>query len=157
MYSVNDKIFCPMHGAGIIDNIENIDFNGKLNKYYVISLIGSNMKIKVPVENESSLIRAITDKENAQIVLESIKLLEINETVNWTKRYRENMDRLKTGDMLETAKVLKALIIRNKTKTLSAGERKMLHSTKQILISELVLALDKDSIEIEKYIYDAIG
>ena len=157
MYSVNDKIFCPMHGAGIIDNIENIDFNGKLNKYYVISLIGSNMKIKVPVENESSLIRAITDKENAQIVLESIKLLEINETVNWTKRYRENMDRLKTGDMLETAKVLKALIIRNKTKTLSAGERKMLHSTKQILISELVLALDKDSTEIEKYIYDAIG
>ena len=157
MYSVNDKIFCPMHGAGIIDNIENIDFNGKLNKYYVISLIGSNMKRKVPVENESSLIRAITDKENAQIVLESIKLLEINETVNWTKRYRENMDRLKTGDMLETAKVLKALIIRNKTKTLSAGERKMLHSTKQILISELVLALDKDSTEIEKYIYDAIG
>lgn len=157
MYSVNDKIFCPMHGAGIIDNIENIDLNGKLNKYYVISLIGSNMKIKVPVENESSLIRAITDKENAQIVLESIKLLEINETVNWTKRYRENMDRLKTGDMLETAKVLKALIIRNKTKTLSAGERKMLHSTKQILISELVLALDKDSIEIEEYIYDAIG
>lgn len=157
MYSVNDKIFCPMHGAGIIDNIENIDFNGKLNKYYVISLIGSNMKIKVPVENESFLIRAITDKENAQIVLESIKLLEINETVNWTKRYRENMDRLKTGDMLETAKVLKALIIRNKTKTLSAGERKMLHSTKQILISELVLALDKDSTEIEKYIYDAIG
>jgi len=157
MYSVNDKIFCPMHGAGIIENIENIEFNGKLNKYYVISLIGSNMKIKVPVENESSLVRAITDKENAQIVLESIKLMEINETVNWTKRYRENMERLKTGDMQETAKVLKALIIRNKTKTLSAGERKMLHSTKQILISELVLALDKDSNEIEKYIYDAIG
>ena len=157
MYSVKDKIFCPMHGAGVIENIEDIDFGGKINKYYVISLIGSNMKVKVPVDNESSLIRPISDKNIAQNVLDAIQSLEIIETVNWTKRYKENMDRLKTGDMLETARVLKALVVRNKTKTLSAGERKMLHSTKQILISELVLALDKDSTEIENFIYDAIG
>ncbi len=157
MYSVNDKIFCPMHGAGIIENIETIDFGGSFNKYYVINLIGSNMKVKVPIDNESSLMRPILNKENAEYILNSIKTLEINETANWTKRYRENMERLKTGEMIETAKVLKALILRNKSKTLSAGERKMLHSTKQILISELVLALDKDSTEIETYIYDAIG
>ena len=157
MYSVKDKIFCPMHGAGIIEDIEIIDIGGKTSKYYVISLIGNRMMIKVPVYNESSLMRPISDKEKAQFVLNSIKGLEVNETLNWSKRYRENMDRLKTGDMLETAKVLKALVIRNKTKTLSAGERKMLHSTKQILISELVLALDMDRTEIENYIYDAIG
>ncbi len=157
MYSVEDRVFCPMHGAGIVEDIENIDVNGNLCKYYVISLICNNMKVKIPVDNETSLLRPISNKEDAQQVLEAIKTLEVNETINWTKRYRENMERLKTGDMLETAKVLKALILRNNSRTLSAGERKMLHSTKLILLSELVLALDKDISEIEKYIYDAIG
>ncbi len=157
MYAVNDKVFCHMHGAGTIECIEDIEIEGKVKKYYVVGLINSRMKIKVPVQNNASLIRNISSAETAQNMLMNIGTLEISESDNWTKRYRENMDRLRTGDILQTASVLKSLLMRNRIKTLSAGERKMLQSVKQILISELVLALDKDSTEIENYIYDAIG
>ncbi len=148
---------CPMHGAGIIEQIETRTINGVDQQYYVVSLFLGNIKIMIPVAKEASQIRTITHKDHAQHILDALHDLETEQNSNWSKRYRENMDKLKSGDLIETAKVFKSLVLRNKEKTLSAGERKMLHSAKQILMSELMIALDADISDLEREIYNAIG
>ena len=86
----------------------------------------------------------------ARKVIDSFSELEICMTQNWNKRYRENMDKLKSGDLLEVASVVKGLMCRDNERGLSTGERKMLHSAKQILISELVIAMSENYEQIEK-------
>ena len=157
MYSVNDSVFCLMHGAGTIDKIETIVIDGSENQYYVISIGTGSIKIKIPVSNEESLIRPIINKETAKGILDAIPELTVEDSRNWSKRYRENMERLKTGDITESARVLKSLILRSKIKTLSAGERKMLHSAKEIVFTELSFALDTDKDTVEEQVYNAIG
>ncbi len=157
MYAIGDKVVCPMHGAGIIEQIETRTINGVDQQYYVVSLFLGNIKIMVPVDKEPTQIRMVTHKEHAQSILGALHDLETEQNANWSKRYRENMDKLKTGDLIETAKVFKSLVLRNKEKSLSAGERKMLHSAKQILMSELMIALDTDIRDLEQEIYNAIG
>lgn len=157
MYAIGDKVVCPMHGAGVIEQIETRSINDTDQQYYVVSLFLGNIKIMVPVAKESSQIRTVTHKEHAREILNALHDLETEQNSNWSKRYRENMDKLKTGDLIETAKVFKSLVLRNKEKTLSAGERKMLHSAKQILMSELMIALDTEFADLERDIYNAIG
>ncbi len=157
MYAIGDKVVCPMHGAGVIEQIETRSINGTDQQYYVVSLFLGNIKIMVPVAKESTQIRMVTHKEHAREILNALHDLETEQNSNWSKRYRENMDKLKTGDLIETAKVFKSLVLRNKEKTLSAGERKMLHSAKQILMSELMIALDTEFSDLEHDIYNAIG
>lgn len=157
MYTIGDKVVCPMHGAGIIEEIETRTINDVDQQYYVVSLFLGNIKIMVPVCNEATQIRTVTQRDQAKQILDALHDLETEQNNNWSKRYRENMDKLKTGDLIETAKVFKSLVLRNKEKTLSAGERKMLHSARQILMSELMIALDTDITVLEQEIYDAIG
>ncbi len=157
MYAIGDKVVCPMHGAGVIEQIETRSINDTDQQYYVVSLFLGNIKIMVPVAKESTQIRTVTHKEHAREILNALHDLETEQNSNWSKRYRENMDKLKTGDLIETAKVFKSLVLRNKEKTLSAGERKMLHSAKQILMSELMIALDTEFADLERDIYNAIG
>ena len=157
MYAIGDKVVCPMHGAGVIEQIETRTINDSEQQYYVVSLFLGNIKIMVPVAKESTQIRTVTHKEYALQILDALHDLETEQNSNWSKRYRENMDKLKTGDLIETAKVFKSLVLRNKEKTLSAGERKMLHSAKQILMSELMIALDTEFSDLERDIYNAIG
>lgn len=157
MYTIGDKVVCPMHGAGIIEEIETRTINDVDQQYYVVSLFLGNIKIMVPVCNEATQIRTVTQRDQAKQILDALHDLETEQNNNWSKRYRENMDKLKTGDLIETAKVFKSLVLRNKEKTLSAGERKMLHSARQILMSELMIALDTDITVLEQEIYNAIG
>ena len=157
MYTIGDKVVCPMHGAGIIEQIETRTINDVDQQYYVVSLFLGNIKIMVPVAKEATQIRTVTKRDHAKQILDALHNLETEQNNNWSKRYRENMDKLKTGDLIETAKVFKSLVLRNKEKTLSAGERKMLHSARQILMSELMIALDTNITALEQEIYDAIG
>ena len=146
-----------MHGAGIIEQIETRTINDVDQQYYVVSLFLGNIKIMVPVAKEATQIRTVTQRDHAKQILDALHNLETEQNNNWSKRYRENMDKLKTGDLIETAKVFKSLVLLNKEKTLSAGERKMLHSARQILMSELMIALDTDITVLAQEIYDAIG
>ena len=158
MYSVGDRVVCPMHGAGIIENIKEMDILGKKQPYYVVLLSSASMKIMVPVQtSDESNLRSVVSHNDATDLITNLNSLDIEQDKNWSKRYRDNMLRLKTGDINETAKVFKSLVIRNKEKGLSAGERKMLQSAKQILVSELMLSLQKDKIEVEESINSALG
>lgn len=130
-----------MHGAGVIDSIVEEKISGKLVSFYVFKMPISGLTLKIPVANSEMIgIRDISPVDTIESVIEQIPGLGVDMTANWNHRYRENMERIKSGDLLEVAGVIKALMHRDSERGLSNGERKMLHSAKQILISEIVLA-----------------
>lgn len=141
MFNIGDKIVHPMHGAGVVDGIVEEKVNGTTRQYYVLNLPVGGMVIKVPTATSQDIgMRGIIDDKRADEVLASIATAEVDMTSNWNKRYRENVLRIKSGDLDEVVKVVKGLMLRELQHGLSTGERKMLHNAKQILISELVLA-----------------
>jgi len=150
MFHVGDKIVYPMHGAGIIESIEEKEILGKKESYYVVKMPIGEMKVMIPVKNCREIgIREVISKQDADKVFEILLDQRKSCSSNWNKRYRENMMKIKSGNIFEVADVVRTLILREKEKGLSTGEKKMLNSAKQILISELVLAkgLDQDTIE----------
>ena len=153
MYNIGDRVVYPMHGAGVIDSIEEKEILGKLQKYYVMKMPLGDMKVMIPMSNTEGIgIRDIIDSEEADRVLVSFKEYEAECEQSWNKRYRENMIKIKSGDIHEGARVVKMLMCRDREKGLSTGERKMLTNAKQILISELVLSKNMIQEEIEKLI-----
>lgn len=142
-FQVGDKIAHPLHGAGLIDSVEQRRINGKEREYFVMKLPAGDMRVMIPCEGCTEIgVRPIMSPGELEKLLESIPGIEINMTSNWNKRFRENMDRIKSGDLMEVAGVIKGLILREAERGLSTGERKMLHSAKQIILSEMVLAAE---------------
>ena len=143
MFQVGDKVVHPMHGAGVIDSIVREKISGKATEFYVFKMPISGLTLKIPTENSEAIgVRAVKSADEIEAVIARIPDLSIDMTSNWNHRYRENMDRLKSGDLDEVSAVIKALMHRDSTRGLSNGERKMLHIAKQILVSEIVLAED---------------
>ena len=149
MFNVGDKIVYPMHGAGVIQDIEEKNILGEKESYYIIKMPGE-VKVMVPTSKAEEIgVRNIIDVETASKVF---KVLETNSTemsLNWNKRYRDNMEKMKSGDIYEIADVVRNLSFKQKERGLSTGEKKMLLNAKQILVSELTLAenLQKEKIE----------
>ena len=156
MYSVGDKIVYPMHGAGVIEAIEVKKVLKEKQTYYIMKMPVGGMILMIPTNNTEEIgIRGIVDKETAADVVESFGTAvgEFNE--NWNKRYRENLSKIKTGNIVEVAKVVKSLAHREMDKPLSTCEKKMLTNARHILVSELVLATDDSEEGVEKE-YDAV-
>lgn len=141
MFQVGDKVVHPMHGAGIVDSIVQKKVNGVVREYYILRLPARSMMVMIPTENSQEIgVRPVVDKELADQVLAALPQIQVEMTSNWNRRYRENMERLKSGNLFEVAKVVKGLTQRDVDRGLSTGERKMLHSAREILISELVMS-----------------
>lgn len=158
MFAIGDRIVHPMHGAGVIDGIEEKKINGTTRQYYVLNLPVGGMMVLIPVDTSDLIgVRPVIDASAADEVIESFSEIESEMTANWNRRYRENMLRIKSGDLKEVARVIKGLMERDNEKGLSTGERKMLRSAKQILISEFVLSLGASYEEIEKRINKALA
>ena len=158
MFQVGDKVVHPMHGAGVIDSIVREKISGKAMDFYVFKMPISGLTLKIPTVNSEAIgVRAVKSADEIEAVIARIPALSIDMTSNWNHRYRENMDRLKSGDLLEVAWVIKGLMWRDHRRGLSNGERKMLHSAKQILISEVVLVEGTDDIPaVEQRINEAM-
>ena len=157
MFRVGDKIVHPMHGAGIVDEIVQRKVDGVLRDYYSLKLPIGGMMVMIPTDHcEEIGVRAILSVEDTEKVLGQISDIQVEMESNWNHRYRENMLRLKSGDLLEVAKVVKGLMLRDGRRGLSTGERKMLHSAKQILISEIGLAQSISYQEAESRINQAL-
>lgn len=157
-YNIGDKVVYPMHGAGIIEDIEEKEILGELKKYYVLKLPLKNMKVMLPVDNVDGIgIRDIIEPSAFESVMDVFRKPDYSIQQNWNRRYRANLEKVKTGDIYEVACVVKDLLTMDNAKGLSTGERKMLSSTKQILVSELVLASDSDEKMIEKLINEALN
>ena len=150
MFSIGDLVVHPMHGAGVIDDIVQERINGVTQDYYVFKMPVGGLMLKIPTANSCAIgLRSIVDAGEAEAVLRAIPAMEVTEDLNWNKRYRENMLRLKSGDLYEVARVIKALMRRDAVRGLSTGERKMLRSAKQILLSELTLSARREYRELE--------
>ena len=158
MFSVGDLVAHPLHGAGTICEIEQKRIDGKNKDYYVMMIPAGSMRVMIPVDGcEAVGLRPIIDSARAEAILEQIPLLEVTDDSSWNKRYRENMLRIRSGNLLEVAAVVKSLVTRESDRGLSTGERKMLHSAKQILISEIVLCLNCSYSEVEERLNQAFA
>ncbi len=158
MFQTGDKIVHPMHGAGVVDSIVEKKVNGVTRQYYILKLPMGSMLVMIPVETSTEIgVRAVVDREEADRIMDAIPTIAVQMDQNGNRRYRENMARLKSGDLLEVARVVKSLMHRDGARGLSTGERKMLHSAKQILISELVLSQSSSYEAIENRINEALA
>ncbi len=158
MFRTGDKIVHPMHGAGVVDSIVSKKVNGVTRDYYILKLPVGGMVVMIPTSNSQEIgVRPVIDAAGADAVIAAIPGLKVDMTPGWNQRYRENMVRLKSGDLLEVATVVKGLSHRDETRGLSTGERKMLHTARQILLSELVLAQGSSYEEMERRVNLALN
>ena len=158
MFQVGDKIVHPMHGAGVVDSIVSKKVNGVVREYYLLKIPVGGMLVMIPTTNSEEIgVRPVVNSAEADRIIASIPDIEVDMTANWNRRYRENMLRLKSGDLTEVARVVKGLALRDTDRGLSTGERKMLHSAKQILISELVLSQNTSYEDVEARIKTALA
>jgi CarD family transcriptional regulator len=157
MFVIGDKIVHPMHGAGVVEDIVDVQLSGNLCQYYVLRLTGGIL-VKVPSASSGSIgVRPVINSKRADEIMRILPSIEVDLITNWSKRYRENLERVKSGDLIEVARVIKGLMQREREKGLSTGERKMLHSAKQILISEIVMAKCLDYQEIESRVINLLS
>ncbi len=157
MFNIGDKIVYPMHGAGTIDSIEEKNILGEKQSYYILKMPGE-VKVMVPIDKAEKVgVRNIIDKSSADKVFKLLSQDETEMDKNWNKRYRDNMDKLKSGDIYEIADVVRNLSFKQKEKGLSTGEKKMLVNAKQILVSELVLAEQSSKDEMEELVESKIN
>jgi len=157
-FKVGDKVVYPMHGAGIIEAIEEREVLGQRQQYYIMKLPMGDMQVMIPLRSVEEVgLREVISPEEVNRVFEVLQGEKTKMSQNWNRRYRANLEKIKSGDIFEVAEVVRNLSIRDKEKGLSTGERRMLESARQILISELVLAQGLPADEVERRIDEILG
>lgn len=145
MYKLGDNVVYPMHGAGKIESVEEKEILGEIKKYYILKMPIGEMKLMIPVDNVNKIgLRTIIDKEKIDEVFDILKQDVEQSSSNWNKRYRENMEKMRTGDIYKIAHIVRDLYYREKERGLSTGEKKMLFNAKQMLVSEIALSSNQD-------------
>lgn len=158
MFTVGDKVVYPMHGAGIIEAIEEREVLGEKRKYYIMRMPIGDMQVMIPLRSVEEIgLRQVIDETGVEQVLGILRGDDSEMSTNWNRRYRANMEKIKSGDIFEVAEVVRNLVHREKDKGLSTGERKMLDNARQILISELVLARQQSLDEVEDLLRESLA
>lgn len=159
MFNIGDKVVYPMHGAGTIEAIEEKEMLGNTEDYYIIKMPVGGMKLMVPTSKVENIgIREVSDKsisEKVFDILEKPKDPYVHDS-NWSKRYNLNVEKIKSGDILEVAEVVRELSHRHMERGLSIGEKKMLSTAKDILLSEMVLSQNESHDILDQKIESAI-
>ncbi len=142
MFKVGDSVVYPMHGAGVIESIEDRQVLGETRSYYIIRISRGKMQVMVPVDGCDKVgLRAIVRPEELNKVYDVLSADSTPMDENWNRRNRDNMDKLKTGALPLVAEVIRNLVRVDRVKKLSTGEKKMLSNSKLILASEMVVSL----------------
>jgi CarD family transcriptional regulator len=153
MFAIGDKIVYPMHGAGIIESVEEKKILGEIRRYYILKVAFGDMKIMIPCDSSDMIgVREVIGADETPRVMDILAKASTEMSGNWNRRYRENMAKLRTGETCNVAEVVRNLMRIDRVKKLSTGEKKMLVNAKQILISELILAAGVDAAELESKI-----
>src|SRR6185436_6921219 len=141
-FRVGDKAVYPAHGVAEVTGIEKKEISGTQQTFYILKILDSGMRIMVPMKNVGAVgLRAVVGKHEVKEVYDILRSKEVSvEGQTWNRRYREYMEKIKTGSVFEIAEVLRDLSLLKHDKDLSFGERKMLDTAKSLLIKELAVA-----------------
>ena len=158
MYKIGEKIVHPLYGAGVIESLEDKEVEGALQTYYVLQIPVGNLKIMISAAKAASQgIRGIHHKDEIVGIVSSIASTEVDMPDNWNQRYKENMERIKSGQLAEVSLVYRNLLLRERERGLSTAEKKLMTTSKQIILSELILSKDLDRVEAENLLESIFG
>ena len=141
-FNVGETVVYPNHGAAVIEDIETRTIKGEEKLYLVLRILGQNdLVVRVPASNLDLVgVRDVVDDEGLENVFEVLRKTNVEEPFNWSRRYKANLEKLHSGNVLKVAEVVRDLWRRERDRGLSAGEKRMLSKARQILVSELALA-----------------
>src|SRR5689334_3372349 len=144
-FDVGDKVVYPHHGAATIERREKKDVFGEKRDYLVLRLAYGDLTLMVPADNAEEIgLRDVINDEEVEEVFAVLRKKEARMPTNWSRRFKNHVEKLKSGDIYQVAEVVRNLTIREKDKGLSAGEKRMLGKARQILVSELTFAIGVD-------------
>jgi len=153
LYKVGDKVVYPHHGAGTVVKKEKRDVLGEKREYLTIKILHNDMTVNVPSENAEKVgLRKVIGEDMVKVVVKALTGGGTQMPKNWNRRFKHNRDKMKTGDILELAEVVRNLSLRDSEKGLSTGEKQMFVKAKKILASELMYAKDMDEEEAAEWL-----
>jgi CarD family transcriptional regulator len=153
LYKVGDKVVYPHHGAGTVVKKEKRVVLGEKREYLTIKILHNDMTVNVPSENAEKVgLRKVIGEDMVKVVVKALTGGGTQMPKNWNRRFKHNRDKMKTGDILELAEVVRNLSLRDREKGLSTGEKQMFVKAKKILASELMYAKDMDEEEAAEWL-----
>jgi len=157
-FAVGDTVVYPHHGAALIESIEMRQIGGKDREYLVLRVAQGDLTVRVPADNVDLVgVRDVVNQEGLDRVFEVLRQPYTEEPTNWSRRYKANLEKLASGDVIKVAEVVRDLWRRDQDRGLSAGEKRMLAKARQILVSELALAEQKDEDEAETILDEVLA
>jgi CarD family transcriptional regulator len=158
-FDIGDKVVYPHHGAAVIEKVEQRELLGEEREYYILKLAYGELTLMVPTDSTEEVgIREITPAREMPKVFKVLKKNEpTTNTTNWSRRFKANVEKLKSGDIYQVADVVRSLHQRDREKGLSAGEKRMLTKARQILVSELTFSQDCDEEQAEQLLDEVLG
>jgi CarD family transcriptional regulator len=156
-FDVGDKVVYPHHGAAVVERREVIEAFGDTKEYLVLRLAYGDLILRVPTDNTEEVgLREVINDEEVEEVFAVLRKKDVRMPTNWSRRYKNHVEKLKSGDIYQVAEVVRNLSNRDKDKGLSAGEKRMLTRARQILVSELTFALGVDEAQAQKKLDDEL-
>jgi CarD family transcriptional regulator len=159
LFEIGDKVVYPHHGAAVIERVEERDLLGEMREYYILKLAYGELTLMVPTDSTEDVgLREVTPAKEMPKVFKVLKKNEpTTNTTNWSRRFKANVEKLKSGDIYQVADVVRSLHQRDKEKGLSAGEKRMLNKARQILVSELTFSKNCNEEEAEALLDEVLG
>jgi CarD family transcriptional regulator len=156
-FDVGDKVVYPHHGAATVERREFKEAFGEKKEYLVLRLAYGDLTLMVPSDNTDEVgLREVINDEEVEEVFAVLRKKDVRMPTNWSRRYKNHVEKLKSGDIYQVAEVVRNLSNRDKDKGLSAGEKRMLNRARQILVSELTFAIGVSEGEAEKKLDEAL-
>lgn len=154
MFNVGDLAVYPAHGVGRIEAMEHKDISGMKQSFYILRILENDMKIMIPTQNVENVgLRQVINAGQVKEIYDILQKKDVAlDTQNWNRRYREYMEKIKTGSVFEVASVLRDLFLLKRNKELSFGERKMLDTARVLLVKEISVAQDQAEDNVEEEI-----
>lgn len=157
-FHIGDKVVYPNHGVGVIEQISSRTFGATVEKFYLLKIKSSSLKVMVPFHNVGTVgLRRVVKNGQIQKIVDFLEDGECGNNADWKDRFKENSERMRTGSLLEVAAVLKGLLLLNQSKPLSFREKKMLERARYLLVSEMAMAKNCEEAHVEEMLARALS
>ena len=157
-FTVGETVVYPHHGAALIEAIETREIKGVARTYLVLKVAQGDLTVRVPADNVDLVgVRDVVDKAGLDRVFDVLRAVVPDEPTNWSRRYKANLEKLHSGNVMKVAEVVRDLWRRERERGLSAGEKRMLSKARHILVSELALAEKTDEEKAETILDEVLA